>query len=179
MPRSAAGTGDFGCTSDLSPALLVADEAAVGPAVSSLRAPRIVLGIGRAGGDQQRRDHHREDGRCRLSHGDSPPHAFEIGATFSPADAVGVQSPRRSAFTMSTLERDDFSFARHPALDCWWSMIPRVEPEGRLFPKTGAQPGSSPGQAFSGSCSRARLQLRMMIAEASWTPARKFLASLS
>jgi hypothetical protein len=41
-----------------------------------------------------------------------------------------------------------------------------------------AVPGSASGSALSGS-TRACLQLRRMIAEANWTPARKFLASLS
>src|SRR5215510_4312871 len=55
------------------------------------------------------------------------------------------QLPRSSAVR---LERDDFSSNRYPAPAVWWSMIPRVEPEGRLFPQTGAQPGSRPGPGF-------------------------------
>src|SRR5947209_13031807 len=43
------------------------------------------------------------------------------------------------------IERDDFSSIRHPALAYWWSMI---------FFRKWTHPGSSPGQAFSGSCSR-------------------------
>src|SRR5262249_21789420 len=55
-----------------------------------------------------------------------------------------------------TPDRDGFSSNRHLAPTHAWSMIPRVKPEGRLFPKTGAQPGSRPGQAFSGSCPTAK-----------------------
>src|SRR5215212_7038160 len=48
-----------------------------------------------------------------------------------------------------------------------WSTIPRVEPEGRLFPKTGIQPGSSAGQAFSGSC-LARRHVAFILVAAEW-----------
>jgi hypothetical protein len=57
-------------------------------------------------------------------------------------------------FSLAELERDDSSLNRHPALASCLSMIPRVEPEDMLFPKTGIHPASSAGQAFSGSCSR-------------------------
>jgi hypothetical protein len=48
------------------------------------------------------------------------------------------------AAATATLERDDFSSNRHPALAIRGA---------RSFPKTAIHPGSSPGQAFSGSCS--------------------------
>src|SRR5262249_1127665 len=45
-------------------------------------------------------------------------------------------------------ERDDFSSNRHLALRCWWSMIPRVEPEGMLFRKPASTPDQVRGRLF-------------------------------
>ena len=52
------------------------------------------------------------------------------------------------SFFRRALERDDFSSIRHPALAYWCSIIPRVEPEGMLFPKSGPSPDQVRGRLF-------------------------------
>src|SRR5205807_3321134 len=50
---------------------------------------------------------------------------------------ISALTPFHFAEFPSSAEHDDFPSSRHHALHNWWSMVPRVEPEGRLFPKSG------------------------------------------
>jgi hypothetical protein len=65
------------------------------------------------------------------------------------------------AASARTIERADASrLALSTEISCVkapsWSMIPGIKPEGMLFGKPVSTPGSSPAQAFSGSCSKKR-----------------------
>jgi hypothetical protein len=54
----------------------------------------------------------------------------------------------REALHVSSLQRADFTFVRHPAVASWWSMIPPGRSPRACSSETGAHPASSVGEAF-------------------------------
>src|SRR6478672_8634143 len=79
-----------------------------------------------AGDERSRRQYNRSDDRARGS-------------------ALPV---RQCLAADARLERGGSKLNRHRALDLWWSMIPRVGPEGMLFGKPASTPDQVRGRLF-------------------------------
>jgi len=98
----------------------------------------------RRGDDRSERRHRRLHPRGRQPDADRPARRRGAGAVAARPDHRRRHRRGGTLPAALALERDDLSSNRHPALAYCWSMI---------FSENRYHPGSSPGQAFSGSCS--------------------------